>query len=292
MIIDVHIHTVPKRGFMRPNGETFATPDEFIEIMDRLGIDKAVALPLVSPEGGHITQTVEDVVEACARYPDRLIPFCNLDPRLESNSDKHDFGALLEYYKGLGCKGVGEMTANLPWDDPRVDNMLKYIEAACLPMLFHVGTRVGGLYGLMDDRGLPRLERALGKFPKLNLLGHSQAFWSEIAPVSDEERGGYPKGPVQDGGRVVELMRRYPNLWGDLSAGSGHNAVSRDPEFGYRFLDEFQDRLLFGTDICSPTTPAPLIGFMREAHEQAKITDEVYEKVMWRNAAGLLGIDS
>ena len=53
--------------------------------------------------------------------------------------------------------------------------------------------------------------------------------------------------------RLIEMMRAHPNLHGDLSAGSGHNALSRDPAFGVRFLNEFQDRLYFGTDIA--TTP-------------------------------------
>ena len=47
-------------------------------------------------------------------------------------------------------------------------------------------------------------------------------------------------------------MRRYPNLYGDLSAGSGFGAISRDPEFGYAFLEEFQDRLYFALDLCDP----------------------------------------
>jgi len=60
----------------------------------------------------------------------------------------------------------------------------------------------------------------------------------------------YPKGPVKSPMRVPYLLKKYSNLYGDLSAGSGFNAISRDPECGYKFLEEFQDKLLFGTDIC------------------------------------------
>ena len=45
-------------------------------------------------------------------------------------------------------------------------------------------------------------------------------------------------------------MRTYPNLVADISAGSGHNALSRDEARGIAFLHEFQDRVLFGTDVC------------------------------------------
>ncbi len=58
----------------------------------------------------------------------------------------------------------------------------------------------------------------------------------------------YPKGPVAPGGQVIRLMRNHPNLYGDLSAGSGLNALSRDRAFGQEFVLEFQDRLLYARD--------------------------------------------
>ena len=41
-------------------------------------------------------------------------------------------------------------------------------------------------------------------------------------------------------------------LYGDLSANSGNNALSRDPEFTPAFLKRHQDKLIFGSD-CSCT---------------------------------------
>jgi hypothetical protein len=83
-------------------------------------------------------------------------------------------------------------------------------------------------------------------------------------------------------------MRKYPNLCGDLSAGSGYNAISRDPAFGYRFLEEFQDRLFFGTDICAPTNQTPIVEFLRDAAETGRISRQAHEKIAWQNAARLL----
>ena len=121
-----------------------------------------------------------------------------------------------------------------------------------MPVIFHIGNPGIG-YGLADELGLPRLEKVLGMFPNLAFLGHSQKFWAEISSdCSLEKRVGYPKGKIMPGGRIVELMRKYQNLHGDLSAGSGHNAITRDPEFGYKFIEEFQDRLYYGTDISDP----------------------------------------
>ncbi len=292
MFIDIHVHSTQRGdGPHRGNGETYATPEQLIAVFDLRGIDKAVILPSASPECGHHPLSVDGCLDIVARYPDRFIPFCNVDPRMLTNSPEADFTPMLAFYKSVGCKGVGELTANLPFDDPRCWNLFRHVEAAGLPVTFHVATQIGGIYGLYDELGLPRLEATLREFPGLTWLGHSQAFWSEIGgEVTEATRGGYPKGPVADGGRVVALLREYPNLCGDLSANSGCNAVSRDPAFGHRFLEEFQDRLFFGTDICSPTTPTPLVDFLTDAVEGGHVSRGAFEKIAWRNAARLLGL--
>ncbi|MBI3974485.1 MAG: amidohydrolase family protein [Chloroflexi bacterium] len=293
-VIDVHGHTIPRRGFLNRNGETAATPAELVQIMDRLGIDKMVVLPLTSPEALHFVQSNEEALEACAQHPSRFIPFCSVDPRIENNSPTHDFTRILEYYRSLGCKGVGEVVANLPWDDPRVQQLFAGSEAVGLPLTFHCTNREFNNYGLIDEPGLGGLERALRRFPKLQFLGHSPGFWTEVGPV-DPAAGSYPKGPVLPGGRVPQLLRDYPNLWGDLSAGSGYNAVSRDLEWGYAFLEEFQDRLLFGLDICAPSQEASrgrMVTFMRHAVETGKISRTAYDKIMGGNAVRLLRLEA
>ena len=44
-------------------------------------------------------------------------------------------------------------------------------------------------------------------------------------------------------------MQTYPNLYGDFSAGSGHNALTRDPAVGIDFLKQFNSKIFFGTEI-------------------------------------------
>jgi predicted TIM-barrel fold metal-dependent hydrolase len=44
------------------------------------------------------------------------------------------------------------------------------------------------------------------------------------------------------------MLHQYPNLYADLSAGSGLNALKRDPAFAIDFCIEFQDRLLYARD--------------------------------------------
>ena len=58
----------------------------------------------------------------------------------------------------------------------------------------------------------------------------------------------YPKGPVTPGGLTDRYLRDYPNMYGDLSAGSGLNALTRDEDFTRDFLKRHQDKLLYGSD--------------------------------------------
>ncbi len=256
-------------------------------------MDKGAILPLVSPEARRGIQTTEEIIRIARCYPDRLIPFCCLDPRMLTNTADAPLGDLLDTYKAAGCKGVGEVTANLAFNDPLVENMFRHVEASELPLTFHISPTIGGNYGLYDEPGLPLLEAALQKFPNLTFLGHSQAFWCEIGPLEDvKERWGYPTGPVARPGRVVELMRRYPNLHGDLAANSGFSAVSRDEKFGLEFLDEFQDRLYFGTDVTSPDTPWPLRDYLLKLREEKKISEALFDKIARGNATRLLKIEA
>jgi predicted TIM-barrel fold metal-dependent hydrolase len=295
MLIDCHTHALRSPSVTRAAGSTCPTGEQLVGRLDDLGIDKAVVLPMVSPECRNRYSPPEDIVEIVAKWPDRLIPFCNLDPRAGSNSPDTDFGRFLDVYMEMGCKGVGEVTGNLPFDHPKYWNMFRHIADRGLPMTIHIASNPDVGYGIYDEMNLPLLEKTLREFPGLNILGHSQAFWSEISgDVTEENRGGYPTGPVTEGGKAAELILENENVYGDLSAGSGFNAVSRDPEFGYWFLTEAQDKLLFGTDVCAPKNRNDVLinlkNFLDAAVEDGDISREVYDKVTGGNAVRLLGL--
>ncbi len=52
------------------------------------------------------------------------------------------------------------------------------------------------------------------------------------------------------GGLTDRYLSDYPNMFGDLSAGSGLNALTRDEGFARDFLTRHQDKLVYGSD-CS-----------------------------------------
>ena len=247
-------------------------------------------LPLSSSEYIAEPVTSADCKLIADHYPDRFLWFCNVDPRAAGNRPTADLSPLLMHYKSLGAKGVGEVTANLFFDDPLMDNFFYHCAACDLPVTVHIATKIGGCYGVVDDFGLPRLEKMRKKHKDLIILGHAQAFWSEIsADVDEKTRGGNPHGKVKEG-RIAALLRKYENRYCDLSAGSGFNALFRDPDYGARFIEEFSDRLLYGCDVYFASNRHPF--FFADALDrllsEGAISPENFRKLVRGNAEKLL----
>jgi predicted TIM-barrel fold metal-dependent hydrolase len=134
-----------------------------------------------------------------------------------------------------------------------------------------------------DKPGLPRLEHALATFPKLNFIGHGPGWWASISG-DVKSLDDYPKGAVATGGAIDRLMTMYPNIHGDLSAGSGANSISRDKTFGREFMIRRQDRLMFGTDYLQPGQAVPQF----ELFDSLNLPADVQAKIFKRNAEQLL----
>ena len=66
-------------------------------------------------------------------------------------------------------------------------------------------------------------------------IGHGDLFWAHISADVPTDRG-YPAGPIQRGGLTDRWLSDFPNLYADLSANSGNNAVLRDPAFTRNFI--------------------------------------------------------
>ncbi len=293
MVIDIHAHVFKSpRIRSNPAATPFMSVEQQLEVMDVKGIDRAVILPLRSPVPGAEPQSITEILEICAAHPGRFIPFCNVEPRIgkrEENISAADFTYLLEQYRDLGCKGLGELTTRIPFDSQPLLALFAACEKVGFPVTFHTTTPDTDGYGVLDDPGMPRFESVLQRFPGLLFLGHSQAFWSEIGgELAPGDKTGYPRSPVKPGGRLPDLLRRYPQLYGDLSANSGLNALRRDPAHAYEFIDEFQDRLLLGLDYCSTRNDMPHIEWFRSLRDRGHITAEACEKILWRNADRLL----
>ncbi len=285
--IDVHCHVSMWEHALVTPDMPYITPEELKKTFSAFGIEKGMILPLISPEGQFTVQTNEETEHIANMHHDHFYWFCNIDPRMGDNNAKTDFSVFLEHYKKRGAIGVGEVTANLYIDDPVIQNLFYHCGELDMPVTIHMAPGFSGGYGLVDDIGLPRLEKMLKKYPKLKILGHSTCFWSEISDnVTEENRDDNGVGKA-NGGRIAEIMRECPNLYCDLSAGSGYHALNRDKEHAYRFIEEFSDRLLFGSDITAPNQRAYMSEWLDEEFEKGNISKENYRKICRENAIRL-----
>ena len=291
--IDIHAHATAFPQYVAPryNGTRMVCAEDVLGFYEKLNIEKGLLLPLLAPEAHTFTITNEDCKWISDQYPDRFVWFCTVDPRMGENHPRSDLSYILEYYKSIGAKGVGELTASLYADDPKMDNLFYHCAKTGMPVTIHIAPEPDGYYGIVDDPGLPRLERMLKKHPDLLILGHSQPFWAEMSEYAPEMRNDYPKGKVREG-RLPKLLREYGNLHCDLSAGSGANALMRDRDYAARFIEEFADRLYYGCDICaaSNTHPFPFNDFLDSMRESGEISEENYRKIVRENAVRLLDL--
>jgi uncharacterized protein len=271
--IDIHTHV----GTIW-NGNKELTPAGLVRWMDEHDVAKSIVFPLTSPESSTFLCLTEAALKAAKEFPDRLVPFCSIDPRTSVLGDIRGFESIIRSYVDQGAKGFGEHKVGLDFDDPLMMRIYEVCEKIGIPLLFHMDNLRG-----KDKPGLPRLAHALATFPNLTFIGHGPGWWASISGNA-KEFSGAPKGPVTPGGAIDRLMDAYSNLFGDLSAGSGANALSRDPVFGREFLIRRQDRLMFGTDYLQPGQPVPQFAIL----ESLKLPLDVQSKIFRRNAERLL----
>jgi len=294
--IDIHCHVyaLTENSSRCLNVDTRRmSPEDQIEIFDKLNVEKGVILPLITsthPDGLSVIENCRYIVD---KYPDRFAWFCNFDPCSEGFGATIDLSKHIGQFKELGAKGVGEVTIPLYADSDVMDNLFYHCAECDMPVLIHIGTTLEEKYGIVDEKGLPRIERMLKKHKNLRIIGHSAAFWCEISENGyPDDRNGYPEGRVSDG-RLASLFREYGNLYCDLSAGSGSNAMMRDREYAAKFLTEFADRIYYGTDVSDKMQTFQYVfdDFLTGLVTDKMISDEVYEKIVYKNATKLLGIE-
>ena len=297
--IDIHAHAYRKP---LPFVTRFHTPDELIACYDRYGIEMGALLPVVNSEI-YLPQANEDILDMVQAHPDRFFAFCNVDPRALINRADAPLDAVLGYYRNLGCKGVGEIMPNLPFEDELVQNLFRCAEKMGLPVTTDGSDRVGGDFGLCDAPGLPGLEHTLQRFPDLKFIAHGPIFWIELMPDPPAARkaifrtDGLQHGTIRKrkkiggGGVAVELLRLFPNLYGELSDAVG--ILKQDEDFAIRFLTEFQDRLFFGTDSCNSTCDANYQGklWFDALHDTGRLPEEVWKKICRNNAIDFFHLD-
>ena len=242
--------------------------DKFLANMDQYGISKTWLLNWETQEHEylplyHEVSTAKLFANQCGgpipfercvsyieRAPERFILGYAPDPRLPNACAR--LKAANSIY---GAKVCGEVKCRMMYDSPDALRMFRLAGELKMPVILHMqydrqptcDTPWGEWYGGTIDT----LERVLQACPETVFLGHASGFWIHISNDEYFLKKDWPpeKAKVAENGRIPELLRKYSNLYCDISApGSGYLALSRDWDYAKKFLLEFQDRVLYARD--------------------------------------------
>jgi predicted TIM-barrel fold metal-dependent hydrolase len=212
-VLDIHLHPRQPAG------------DETLH-MEGSGVTKAVLLAHASQDNR--------AKASVAKYPDRLVWFTNPDVNAPNEVD-----LLKDALRG-GAIGIGELQNHVLLDGPEMRRAYEVAADFKVPVLLHFqeGT---------SNSGFARLPSILKEYSRTIFIGHATSWWANISTEVDD-KVSYPSGRVKPGGLTDHLLADYPNLYGDLSANSGRNALERDPDFAADFIARQKSKLMFGSD--------------------------------------------
>ena len=148
-----------------------------------------------------------------------------------------------------GAVSIGELKYHLALDSPEMRRVYDIAAEMRVPVMMHIQNFPHFPGELPYNTGYDQFDKVLRAYPKTNFIGHGDLFWAHISADVPTDRG-YPTGPVKPGGLTDKWLSDFPNLYADMSANSGNNALSRDLDFSKGFVLRHQDKLIFGSD-CS-----------------------------------------
>ena len=277
-IIDIHQHT----------HYLGRSDDDLIRHQKAMGVTLTVLLPAGSTVDRPSTLNGRangleaqchgnaSVVNLARAHPKEFLFFTNEVPDLSEARTE------LEKYFELGARGIGEQKFGVECDSVHIERIAEVAQEHGAPVLLHFWE---GDY----NRGFARFHKVLEKFPRVNFIGHAQTWWGNIDKNHDQ-KVAYPKGKITPGGITDRWLSDYPNMFGDCSAGSGLNALTRDEEFTPAFLRRHQNKLLFGSDCTDAIGSgeqclgAQIIAAIRRFAPDRKIG----RKILYQNAKKLL----
>jgi predicted TIM-barrel fold metal-dependent hydrolase len=242
-IIDIHQHV----------GYTGRTNEALLAHQRAIGATTTILLPAGRPVARPSTHDgVANGLEAQAlgneacqefarQHRSEFVFGANEVPDLEGATSE------IERHLHRGAVVIGEQKFGVDCDSPEMQRVYRLAQERGVPVLMH------WQFGRFNH-GFERFHRMLEKYPTVSFIGHAQTWWANIDRNHTDQAVLYPKGPVTRGGLTDRYLADYPNIYGDVSAGSGLGALTRDEDFSRGFLVRHQDKLLFGSD-CNDSDP-------------------------------------
>jgi uncharacterized protein len=268
-VIDIHQHTT----------YSGRTDEQMIAHQRSMGANRTVLLPAGSKYGLAAGAGGNDTVLAIARsHPKQFYFFANELP------DVPETKGVIEKYLKAGAIGIGEQKFHVDCDSGPMQLIAEIARDYEVPVLMHFQHETYNL-------GYERFYKMLEKYPTVNFIGHAQTWWGNI-DKNHQQPIMYPKGRVTPGGITDSLLSAYGNMYGDISAGSGLNALLRDEDHAKEFLKRHSRKLLYGSDCDDRTGAGSRCSGSQQLATIKRLspTREVIDNVLWGNAARLLKI--
>lgn len=246
-----------------------------------MGVSRTVLLPAGSRYGlAADARGNASVAALTERYPDAFVYFANELPDIPQTR------SVLESSLKSGARGIGEQKFPVECDSEAMQLVYSIAREFDVPVLLHFQHEAYNL-------GIERFYKMLEKFPDVTFIGHAQTWWGNI-DAAHEQAVMYPKTSVTAGGVTDRLLSDYPNIYGDLSAGSGLNAMLRDEKHARGFLERHRNRLVWASDCSDSQANGPnCIGAKSQAALRRLAPDrDAVQKILYDNAARLLKLSA
>ena len=279
-MIDFHTHIGGVKSWCKSlKGLIFVSEKDLLSYMADVGIERAVVLPTPHIDAGlgEYVYSSERVLRIC-RFHGNLAPFCCLD--LEKTEKLN----ILEDYVSKGAVGYGEHKVRLPIDHPKSLEIYEACGKIGIPILMHIDDAHN--YGF--ERAFPKLA---AKYSKTVFIMHGPGWWRHIS--ADPGSEPYPRGPIKPHGLVNEILMEYGNVYADISATSGLNALQRDKKYAKEFLERHRLKILYGTDFPCIDNCGGQYGVDRlhlDLLEALELKDKTFKSITYKNAESLLRI--
>lgn len=260
-VIDVHTHITSGYSMTGQGGLKFhATPEDCLAVMDRKNLRTMIDLT-----GGYGTALSEAVAKLQTAHPGRFIVFTEpsysraADPdyaRFQADQIQaaHQTGAKgLKVLKTLGLYLREHISEGklIRIDDPRFDPMWEAAGALNMPVAIH--TSDPEAFFLPIDRFNERYEE-LHAHPDWSFYGKDFPSNRDLQEARRTVMRRHPKtqficlhvADSEDLPYVSECMDQHPNMSVEIAARIGE--LGRQPRTARKFIDTYQDRIMFGTD--------------------------------------------
>lgn len=213
-----------------------ASAEDLIRAMDEDGVRRAIAMGMGWTDKGLARESNDYIIEAARRCPDRIIPFCSVNPAWGGDAAASETDRCAR----LGARGIGELHPDTQGFDLAADvrPILEVADEFRLAITVHSSEPVGHLYpgkGDTTPRELMKLIETSREYPGVKIIC---AHWG----------GGLPFYAL-----MPEVRDALANVWFDTAA----------TPFLYSRRVFSVAAALVGTDKILPASDFPLMRFAR-----------------------------